>query len=55
MSVAFGIMTVMAINFFIGISSMSPGKKQGVRLVVLGIALALGFYWVRSQTLAAGN
>ncbi|HEX7924555.1 MAG TPA: hypothetical protein VF583_26585 [Bradyrhizobium sp.] len=45
MAVVSGVITVMAINFLIDRSSMSRGRKQGLRLAVLAVALTLGCLW----------
>jgi hypothetical protein len=53
MIVAFMVVLVMGINFLIESSSITKNKKVVARLAVLGIALAITFYWVRAS--AAGN
>jgi hypothetical protein len=53
MIVAFMVVLVMGINFLIERSSITKTKKVVARLAMLGIALAITFYWVRAS--AAGN
>jgi hypothetical protein len=51
--VTFMVVLVAGISFIIERSSITKNKKVVARLAVLGIALAITFYWVRAS--AAGN
>jgi hypothetical protein len=51
--VVFMVVLVAGVNFIIERSSITKNKKVVARLIVLGSALAVTFYWVRAS--AAGN
>ena len=45
--IPFMIVVVMGLAFVIQKSSMTKNMKAVTRLAVLGIALAISFYWIR--------
>jgi ABC-type transport system involved in cytochrome c biogenesis permease subunit len=48
--VPFMVVLVMGLGFVIERSSMTKSMKAVTRLVVLGVALAVTFYWVRTTS-----
>jgi hypothetical protein len=50
--IPFMVVVVVGLGFVIERSSMTKNMKSVTRLAVLGIALAITFYWVRATAAA---